>query len=496
MRHLSKADFLHFLTCPKLSWTAYNLPQMLTAPTPSAQHRMQEGILVEECARQLFPGALLIAHDQPFEQLLAQSKESLIRPPTTPLFNALLNANELIAESDILVPAEDEWDLYEVKSSTSPKPEYLPDIAFQRYVAGKMGIRIRRCFLVLVNGKYVRSGKLNPKHLFQIGDVTEGVQEYGELQNVEAQVESALLTCHQENCPEIAIGEQCPSDCPLRNICWNETDSIPNNIFTLYGLRAKRAWGWFRDNIIKNTDIPADYPLTERQKIQVRAEKTGQLHVNKGKVKAFLNGLQYPLALLDFETFASPIPLINNSSPYQMIPFQYSLHVIERDLNEEPRHESWIWNEQIENDPRMVLLMRLQSLLGSTGSIVAYNSPFEKTILKQAVKRCPEYEEWAIGIHERFVDLLLPFRNFAMYHPKQHGSCSLKDVLPALTGQGYEGLEIGDGEMASREFLKIVKGEVKGNEVEDIRRRLEEYCGLDTMAMVEILRKMKEATQP
>jgi|SRR5438876_4961606 len=40
---------------------------------------------------------------------------------------------------------------------------------------------------------------------------------------------------------------------------------------------------------------------------------------------------------------------------------------------------------------------------------------------------------------------LLPFRRFHYYHPKQNGSASMKSVLPALTGKGYDQLAIQDG---------------------------------------------------
>ena len=487
----SKDNYLQFLQCPRLLWTACNAPQALAAPDESAEARMREGQLVESHARKLFPDAHIIAHDQPFDEVVAQSQEALLRPAGRAVCNALLAADGLVAETDILVPVDDGFDLFEVKSSTNAKPEHLPDSAFQWFVAGKMGLRIRRCFLILVNGKYVRSGEMNPKHLFQVGDVTDGVLEHGATVDMEAQVNHALETCRQEKCPEIPIGEQCTDDCPLRNACWKGVDANENNIFTLYRLPSKRAFGWFRQGITSTDKIPPDFPLNERQKVQARTEKNGKLHVNGGKVRAFLNQLEFPLSLLDFETFASAIPLLDGSSPYQQIPFQFSLHVIDKNLDEEPRHESWIWNKDAEADPKREMLMRLQPLLGNEGSIIAYNAPFEQSILKQAVRRCPEHGEWLVGILGRFVDLLTPFRNFAVYHPKQHGSCSLKAVLPALTGRSYDRLEIGDGETASREFMRIVKGEATGKEVEDIRRRLEEYCGLDTMAMVEILRVMR-----
>jgi hypothetical protein len=67
----------------------------------------------------------------------------------------------------------------------------------------------------------------------------------------------------------------------------------------------------------------------------------------------------------------------------------------------------------------------------------------------------------------------------------------MKAVLPALTGKGYEHLAIQEGGAASREFLRVTFGDVSKAERAKVRRQLEDYCGLDTMGMVEILTALK-----
>ena len=81
---------------------------------------------------------------------------------------------------------------------------------------------------------------------------------------------------------------------------------------------------------------------------------------------------------------------------------------------------------------------------------------------------------------------------FRYYHPQQHGSASMKAVLPAMTGQGYENLAIQEGGAASREFLRVTFGKVDEEERRRVRQQLNEYCGLDTMGMVQILRELKK----
>ena len=40
-----------------------------------------------------------------------------------------------------------------------------------------------------------------------------------------------------------------------------------------------------------------------------------------------INDLVYPIYHLDFETFATAVPVFDGSRPYQQLVFQYSLHI-------------------------------------------------------------------------------------------------------------------------------------------------------------------------
>ena len=104
----------------------------------------------------------------------------------------------------------------------------------------------------------------------------------------------------------------------------------------------------------------------------------------------------------------------------------------------------------------------------------------------------PEYSKWVESINSRVLDLLRPFRDFDYYHPSQHGSASIKKVLPALTGKGYEGMEINNGDMASLEYFKIVENKVSQEQKDKIIENLYKYCLLDTHAMVQIIEKLTD----
>src|SRR5208282_1561661 len=114
-------------------------------------------------------------------------------------------------------------------------------------------------------------------------------------------------------------------------------------------------------------------------------------------------------------------------------------------------------------------MRRLRDALPKDGSVVAYNAGFELGRLKECSEILPEFRPWVTGIKHRIVDLLLPFRGFRYYHPKQRGSASMKAVLPAVTGRGYDHLAIQEGDAASREFLRVMFGDVSAEERKCVR---------------------------
>ena len=77
----------------------------------------------------------------------------------------------------------------------------------------------------------------------------------------------------------------------------------------------------------------------------------------------------------------------------------------------------------------------------------------------------------------------------------QHGSASMKRVLPALCGMGYGDLSIQDGTAASRAFLRTTFYEVNPEERQRLRADLETYCARDTLGMVLVLRNLKSLVE-
>lgn len=478
MKKLSKSSYINGLQCPKYLWIKMNKPEKIPEDDREAKYRYEQGDLVGELAKKVFPSGINIPTENMAESLKASKR---LLKKRKPLFEAAFLIDKLYARADILKPVnKDEWDIIEVKSSTKLKDVHYDDVSFQKHVYEKTGLKIRKCFLMHINTKYIRKGKISPKKLFIIEEITEEVDKC--IKGIEGRIKAMFEIIRLKRCPKAHVGPHCskPYGCPVD--CWDKLSDA--TVFDLRG-SGKRQYELYDKGILVIEDIPDDYELNTNQEIQRKCARTKKPYVNKPEIRKFLKKLKKPLYYLDFETISSGIPIFDNSRPYQNIPFQFSLHVVDKAVT----HHSFLASGS--DDPRLELLKELKKVLGTKGSIVAFCAGFEKGVLTELADAFPKYKGWVDGVLKRFVDLNEPFKNFYYYTHKQKGSSSLKKVLPALVGKDYSGLEISNGGDASLSFFEITFGDVSDEERQKVRDALEEYCGLDTEAMIWIVEKLR-----
>lgn len=483
---LSKTKYLDGLKCYKLLWYEYNRKEDIPEIDATTQAKFDQGKVVGELAQTLFPGGILLERDyMPDRQAEKSAEATKLRKP---LFEVELIYKQGYALADILNPVEkDAWDLIEVKSASSVKGEYYNDAAFQKYIYEGAGLKIRKCYLMYVNNQYIRKGAIEPKKLFATQDITKQCDEL--IPEIEQNIADMLEVIKKDDTPQIKVSSYCdsPYPCPLEDICWS---FLPpkDDIFCLYS-GTKKAYELMERGVLRITDIKDDVSLSHKQNIQVICHKSGKPHIDKKEIEKFLSELKYPLYFIDFETINPAIPAYENSRPFEAVPFQYSLFMV-KDEGADPERHAYL--APGDKDPRYEILKQLKTLLGSSGSIIAYNAIFEKTTLRHASEAYPEYQDWVAGLEERVVDLLVPFRGFFYYHPGQKGSASLKNVLPVMTNASYDSMEIDEGGMASMEYSRIIFGKnIDETDRRRVRAALEKYCDLDTKGMIDILRELK-----
>ncbi len=477
---LTKSKYIIGLSCPKYLWMMFHELDKIPELDLATEYIIQQGYIIGQLAKKLFPGGVDLPEDTKDFKINVQKTQELLKQRKI-IFEAGIIAGDLYARADILVPAgKNEWDIVEVKASTKVKDEHIHDVSFQKHVYQLAGLKIRKCFLLHINNEFVKNGEIKPKELLTQEEITTEVNDA--INGIQDRIDYMMEVVNNKEPPKVNIGNGCKNglECVSED-CWNFLPE--SHVFDLY-YGGRKSLELLEAEIFSIKDIPDNFKLNEKQEIQRKCANTGKAHINKEGIKKFLKGLKSPLYYLDFETFQTAVPLYDGTKPYQQIPFQFSLHV---DDGKKLKHFEYL--HDLQDDPRKKLTQELIKVLGSEGSIITFNQSFEIGRLKELAEAFPEHKEWVESVIKRIVDLIVPFRKFDYYNPKQKGSCSIKDVLPAIVGKSYKDMNINNGGLASVSYFESIFNGV-GNK-EQIRKDLLEYCKLDTEGMVWIVKEFE-----
>ncbi|MEK7177064.1 MAG: DUF2779 domain-containing protein [Patescibacteria group bacterium] len=493
---ISKSEFMLFLKHPAWLWLKKYDKDKLPVPDEALQALFDEGTLFEKYAEKLFPNAVRLGYkkeDGDFSGTKYYALPDLtakeIEKGTEVILQGRLETNNTTAIFDVLERVDKKtFDLYEIKSSTSVKPEHIPDLAFQTTVLEKSGFSVRNMFVLHVNNKYVRDGEIDSSLITQKTDVTTEVRD--SLPETEENIQKAFNILKEKKMPDLSPRHLKQVGGTLEewlSIIQAVKGELPHySIYKLSGLDPKTL-GWLEDNGIELLhDIPLDGPLTEKQMRQVLAMKSGTQHINREEIKNFIDALEYPLYFLDYETLSGVIPAFDGYRPYQQVPFQYSLHILDKPEGK-LTHKEYLHMEN--SDPVPELLQHLHNDFGAKGSVISWYMTFEKSRNTEMGKMHPKYEKFLSGINERMADLMVPFSKGWFVDKDFFGRASIKSVLPALLPElSYKELNISHGGQAQRVWMQTIL-EAKNTEKKlQIMDDLRKYCTLDTHAMYAILK--------
>ena len=482
--YLSKSLFIRGLQCHKSLYLHKHHPELKDEVSEEQEAKFQTGINVGVYAQKFFPdGVEILWDDNSLSNQIKRTKVE-IENGTQVIYEAAFSYDNVFVKVDILRKTENGWEIYEVKGSTGVKDVYYDDVAIQYYVLKGTGLKVSKAFLVHINNQYVRNGEIEVDKLFTIQDLSNDVIE--KQKSIKNEIYNMRRMLRSQE-PDIDIGEHCsdPYDCDFCGYCWKH---IPDNsVFSLKGSGPNK-FDLYRQGIIRLEDIPRDI-LPQSQSIQLEGTLDKKNITNKAAVKKFLDTLWFPICFLDFETtFMVPIPMFDETRPYQQVPFQYSLHYLEKE-NAALQHFEYL--APVYADPRKELLEKLLKEIPEDACVLVYNKTFEIGVLNDLAKWFPEYSEQIENIVRNIRDLMIPFRRKDIYRWEMEGSYSIKQVLPALVPEmNYKAMEISDGSMASSAWLNMRELEDL-EEIEKIRKALFQYCKLDTLAMVKIIEELK-----
>jgi hypothetical protein len=256
------------------------------------------------------------------------------------------------------------------------------------------------------------------------------------------------------------------------------------SIYDLYSPSAELILALEDAGIRNMLDVPNDFDLGKKREWQLKAAKEDKLCIDEQKIKKFLSEIKYPIYFLDYETMMSVVPYFEGHKPYQQVPFQYSLHILEKP-GSELKHVEYLHKEN--SCPVKQLSESLKENIETEGSVIVWNQAFEMGCNEDMAVMHPEFKEFYKNVNSRVVDLMVPFFNFWYVDKRFGGSASIKSVLPVLCPDlSYKDLDIPEGAAAQRLWMEAVLDGKRDGEKEKILKDLWDYCGLDTLAMVRI----------
>lgn len=353
-------------------------------------------------------------------------------------------------------------------------------------------IKINNIYIIHLNASYERQNELDLDELFIISDTF-----YNANKNPSINVKEAIylhlndlssLLDKMENCSEETLGtpkrtNKCTgrNKCRYYSECFHEEQYEDNSIVYLNG--AKNRYDMQKNGIQYLKD--ADIDLIEGTKIQyaqIQADKNGGLFVDKLALKSWLDTVSYPITFLDFEWERFAVPPYEKMHPFDVLPFEYSLHILHEDGTVE--HKVFLSI----HDDRKELATSLIRDIPKEGSVVAYNAFGAEYIrIEEMIYTFPEYTDELKHINERMVDLQLPFESGIIYDTRMKGLWSLKVIMSIMNDKSYNDLAIHQGMDAVCEWRRLDKEEQDANK-EDIMQNLKEYCGMDSYAMVVVFK--------
>jgi len=489
---LSKSEYMMFLRHPAWLWLKKHDKGKLPLPDANLQAIFDTGHEFEQYAEKRFPNGITLGFNNYNEYLSLpeRTKDALDNGAKT-IFQGRFGTDEITCICDVVDKVKESViDLYEIKSSTRVKPEHYPDLAFQVIVLESAGFKIRKIAVIHVNNEYVRDGEVDFVKLSTATDTTDKVREI--IEETKNNIRLALKIINLSKLPD-------PSPRYTKFGAFSEWLVIykalgnkiePYSIYNLIAPGVKRI-GELEDlgiSLIK--DIPEDFKLTPKQLAQVIATKSDERTINKERIKDFIKTLTYPLYFLDYETAMNVVPLYDGTRSYQQIPFQYSLHVIEKE-GDELKHNEYLHRNN--SHPVPDLLDRLSKDIGSTGTILVWYKSFEMGRNKEMAQMFPKFSNFLEDLNNRVIDLMEPFANGWFVDKDFFGSASIKNVLPVIIPNlSYKGLGIQEGASAQRLWTDSVlrnKGDINKDK---LFYDLVEYCKMDTLAMVEIWRVLMD----
>lgn len=497
-RPLSKSKLIAFRQCPKRLWLEIHRPEA-REDSSTTQAVFRTGHEVGALAQRLYDpageGAVIDWQAEGMACALEHTRLLLQQPK--PIFEAGFAGAGGLAFADVMLPVtagqEPAWKMVEVKSSTSVKRYHEDDIAIQSHIARAAGVNLRSVCIAHIDATWVYPGQGDYSGLLIEKDMTAAA--LARSAEVATWIASAQQVTAQAQPPRIPMGGQCvsPFPCGFQTHCGKELAEVEFPVTWLPRTPSKAFKDFLAESHARDMREVPNALLTPMQRRVRDASLSGQPYFDAEGARQDLAPYPLPAYFLDFETIQFGVPRWAGTRPFQMLPFQFSLHRL--DARGELTHCAFL--DLSGSDPSQAFSAALAQACAEPLPIFVYNAGFEGARLKELVQRFPLMAQALLAIHGRLVDLL-PITRTRYYHPLQRGSWSIKQVLPTLAPNArHDALPgVRDGSMAMEAYVEAISPATTAQRKAAIHGELLAYCALDTLAMVEVWRNLSQGQHP
>ncbi len=478
MFHIS--DCRKYSRCPRLFHLEWNAPKREYQPYVRLDEEVSDLVIRKLGIRDYWLGK----RGDPAEDavIAAETYDWLVK--------ARFEYGDLRVKVPFMHRVKDAWDVYFLFIGLYPHAEGLEMYGDTVWVLEQLGYKVGELRIVHLNASYVRQEELDVNQMFIVSDFFYN-SSCNPSKRITAEVRARMkdpseLIAEMKECLEGDTPLPCrTSKCASRVRCRYYQECFPdekreddNSIVTLISSRYK--YDMKKEGLLRLKEADPERIEGHRmQYAQIAADQGNGLYVDRMALRSWLDNIDFPITFLDFEWERFAIPPYQGMKPYDVLPFEYSIHIM--DANRSLQHKVFL---SIHDDRREMAESLLRDI-PKEGSVIAYNAEgAEKIRIKELADMYPDLAEGLMDINRRMEDLQLPFESGTVYDTRMRGTWSLKTIMGMMDDEsGYHDLDIAQGMDAVYEWRHLDLSDADEEEKQKIIENLKEYCGMDTYAM-------------
>ena len=371
---LSKSRITSFEQCPKKLWLSVHKPE-LAQYDEGAEMRFAGGNEVGEIACAVHAQGMMVEAEPDLTAALATTARLLAEGHPGPIFEATFAHDDVLVRGDVLERAgEGSWHAAEVKSSTNVKDYHRGDLATQVWVMREVGLNLESAAIRHIDKSFELTSPGDYAGLFRDAELMGELDDIVSGRAALVQEAQAVLAGDE---PTLQMGDHCssPFECEFAAYCGKALPEGPDWPVTVLPRGAGKKW--LEKGVEDLLDLSEDDLSAKNAQILSATRDDVPYHDVEGARREMADW-GWPRAWLDFETIAPALPRWIGTRPYQQIPFQFSLHLEQRDGT--ITHHEFLSCDG--SDPRRACAEALIAMVPDDASIIAYYAPFERRVLR------------------------------------------------------------------------------------------------------------------